>query len=320
MRAAVITTLAGPAGVEVREMPEPSTSGGDVLIDVAYAGVSFPDLLQTRGEYQQRPDLPYIPGWEVAGIVRADVGRFRAGDRVAAMPMLGGLAETVTVREDRVFPLPANISLDKGAALPLNYLTAHFALMRRARLTGGESVLVHGAAGGVGTAACQLARAYGAVVIAVVSNAEKGRIAEVAGAHEIVFVEGFRDAVRHLTQGAGVDVIVDPVGGERFLDSLRSLASEGRLLVLGFTSGTIPTVKVNRLLLGNTAVIGVGSAELWRREPGYLRQQWDELIPFLESRAIDPLIGHVFTLDDVAAAIRELDERRAVGKMLIRLR
>ena len=320
MRAAVITTLAGPAGVEVREMPEPSTSSGDVLIDVAYAGVSFPDLLQTRGEYQQRPDLPYIPGWEVAGIVRADVGRFRAGDRVAAMPMLGGLAETVTVREDRVFPLPANVSLDKGAALPLNYLTAHFALMRRARLTGGERVLVHGAAGGVGTAACQLARAYGAVVIAVVSSAEKGRIAEVAGAHEIVFVEGFRDAVRHLTRGAGVDVIVDPVGGERFLDSLRSLASEGRLLVLGFTSGTIPTVKVNRLLLGNTAVIGVGSAELWRREPGYLRQQWDELIPFLESRAIDPLIGHVFTLDDVAAAIRELDERRAIGKMLIRLR
>lgn len=320
MRAAVITTLAGPAGVEVREMPEPSTSSGDVLIDVAYAGVSFPDLLQTRGQYQQRPDLPYIPGWEVAGIVRADVGRFRAGDRVAAMPMLGGLAETVTVREDRVFPLPANVSLDKGAALPLNYLTAHFALMRRARLTGGERVLVHGAAGGVGTAACQLARAYGAVVIAVVSSAEKGRIAELAGAHEIVFVEGFRDAVRHLTRGAGVDVIVDPVGGDRFLDSLRSLASEGRLLVLGFTSGTIPTVKVNRLLLGNTAVIGVGSAELWRREPGYLRQQWDELIPFLESRAIDPLIGHVFTLDDVAAAIRELDERRAIGKMLIRLR
>lgn len=320
MRAAVITTLAGPAGVEVREMPEPSTSDGDVLIDVAYAGVSFPDLLQTRGEYQQRPDLPFIPGWEVAGIVRADVGRFRAGDRVAAMPMLGGLAETVTVREDRVFPLPANVPLDKGAALPLNYLTAHFALMRRARLTGGERVLVHGAAGGVGTAACQLARAYGAVVIAVVSSAEKGRIAEVAGAHEIVFVEGFRDAVRHLTRGAGVDVIVDPVGGERFLDSLRSLASEGRLLVLGFTSGTIPTVKVNRLLLGNTAVIGVGSAELWRREPGYLLQQWDELIPFLESRAIDPLIGHVFTLDDVAAAIRELDERRAIGKLLIRLR
>ena len=320
MRAVVITTLAGPAGVEVREMPEPTPSSGDVLIDVAYAGVSFPDLLQTRGEYQQRPDLPYIPGWEVAGIVRADVGRFRAGDRVAAMPMLGGLAETVTVREDRVFPLPANVSLDKGAALPLNYLTAHFALLRRARLTGGERVLVHGASGGVGTAACQLARAYGAVVIAVVSNAEKGRIAEVAGAHEIVLVEGFRDAVRRLTQGAGVDVIVDPVGGERFLDSLRSLASEGRLLVLGFTSGTIPTVKVNRLLLGNTAVIGVGSAELWRREPGYLRQQWDELIPFLESRAIDPLIGHVFTLDDVAAAIRELDERRAVGKMLIRLR
>jgi NADPH2:quinone reductase len=180
--------------------------------------------------------------------------------------------------------------------------------------------LVHGAAGGVGTAACQLARAYGALVIAVVSSAEKGRIAEAAGAHEIVLVDGFRDAVRRLTRGAGVDVIVDPVGGDRFLDSLRSLASEGRLLVLGFTSGAIPTVKVNRLLLGNTAVIGVGSAELWSREPGYLRQQWDDLIPLVESRAIDPVVGRVFPLDDIAAAIRELDERRAVGKMLIRLR
>src|SRR6476620_5423630 len=128
MRAAVITTLAGPAGVEVREMPEPSTPGGDVLIDVAYAAVSFPDLLQTRGEYQRRPALPYIPGWEVAGTVPADVGRFRAGDRVAAMPMLGGLAETVTGREDLLSTLPANLTLDKGAAQPLNYLTAHFAL------------------------------------------------------------------------------------------------------------------------------------------------------------------------------------------------
>ena len=320
MRAAVITTLAGPAGVEVHEVPEPSPSSDEVLIDVAYAGVGFPDLLQTRGDYQQRPDLPFIAGWEVTGIVRGDVGRFRAGDRVAAMPMLGGWAETVAVHEDRVFPLPANVSVDKAAALPLNFLTAHVALTRRARLTGGERVLVHGAAGGVGTAACQLARAYGAVVIAVVSSVEKGRIAEAAGAQEVVLVEGFRDAVRHLTQGSGVDVIVDPVGGDRFLDSVRSLASEGRLLVLGFTSGTIPTVKVNRLLLGNTAVIGVGSAELWRREPGYLRQQWDELMPLMESRAIDPVVGRVLPLEGVAAAIRELDERRAVGKVLIQPR
>jgi NADPH:quinone reductase len=319
MRAAVITSLAGPAGVEVHEVREPNRASDEVLIDVAYAGVGFPDLLQTRGEYQQRPELPFIAGWEVTGTVLADVGRFRAGDRVAAMPMLGGWAETVAVPEDRVFPLPADVSLDKGAALPLNYLTAHFALTRRARLTTGERVLVHGAAGGVGTAACQLARAYGAVVIAVVSSAEKGRIAQAAGAHEIVLVDGFRDAVSHLTQGAGVDVIVDPVGGDRFLDSLRSLASQGRLLVLGFTSGTIPTVKVNRLLLGNTAVIGVGSAELWRQEPEYLRQQWDDLIPLMESRAIDPVVGRVFPLEDVGAAIRELDERRAVGKVLIQL-
>ncbi len=319
MRAALITTLTGPTGVEVEDVPEPVSSGDQVLIDVAYAGVGFPDLLQTRGEYQRRPELPFIPGWEVAGVVRAGTGRFRTGDRVAALPMLGGLAETVTVPADRVFPLPENVSLDKGAALALNYLTMHFALIRRAQLRGGESVLVHGGAGGVGTAACQLARALGAQVIAVVSNADKGRIAEAAGAHEIVPVNRFREEVRRLTHGRGVDIVVDPVGGDRFTDSLRSLANEGRLLVLGFTGGGIPTVKVNRLLLTNTAVIGVGSAELWNREPGYLRWQWAELTPLMESGAIDPVIGRPFALDEVAAAFHELEERRAVGKVLVRV-
>jgi len=179
---------------------------------------------------------------------------------------------------------------------------------------------VHGAAGGIGTATIQLAAALGARVISVVSTPEKAEFVRGVGSHEAVLADGFKDAVKDLTEGRGVDMVVDPVGGDRFTDSLRSLAREGRLLVLGFTGREIPTVKVNRLLLGNTAVIGVGSAELWRREPGYLRQQWDELMPLMESRAIDPVVGRVFPLEDVAAAIRELDERRAVGKMLIRLR
>jgi NADPH2:quinone reductase len=212
------------------------------------------------------------------------------------------------------------VPFDKAAALPLNYLTAHYAFVRRGRLRKGETVLVHGAAGGVGTAACQLAAAYGARVIAVVSTAEKGEVARAAGAHEVVPVDGFRGAVRRLTEGHGVDVIVDPVGGGRFTDSLRCLAREGRLLVLGFTGREIPTVKVNRLLLTNTSVEGVASAEFWVDEPDFPAQQWRDLEPLLRSGALDPPIGPVFALADAASAIRELDERRAAGRVLIRMR
>jgi NADPH:quinone reductase len=320
MRAAAITALTGPDAVEVQEWPEPAPTASQVLVDVEYSGVVFPDVLQTRGEYQRRSDVPFIPGWEVSGVVRAEAGGFSAGARVAAMPIVGGFAEAVAVDAQMVFPLPDGMPFDKAAALPLNYLTVHFALTRRAQLKKGEIVLVHGAAGGVGAAACQLAAAYGARVIAVVSTVEKGEVARAAGAHDVVPVEGFRDEVRRLTEGRGVDVIVDPVGGDRFTDSLRSLAREGRLLVLGFTGREIPTVKVNRLLLSNTSVMGVGSAEFWSGAPEYAGQQWRELMPLVQSGGIDPPIGPVFALDDVAAAIRELDERRAVGRVLIRMR
>ena len=320
MRAAVITALTGPDAVQVQERPEPPPEPHQVLVDVEYAGVNFPDVLQTRGQYQRRPEVPFTPGWEVSGVVRADAGGLRAGDRVAAIPVTGGLAESVAVDGRMVFPLPGGLPFDKAAALPLNYLTAHFALTRRARLEEGETVLVHGAAGGLGAAACQLAAAYGARVVAVVSTAEKGEVARAAGAHDVVPVDGFRDEVRRLTGGRGVDVVVDPVGGDRFTDSLRSLAREGRLLVLGFTGGEIPTVKVNRLLLTNTSVLGVASAEFWSDEPDHPARQWRDLVPLVESGAIDPPIGPVFTLDDAAAAIRELDERRAAGRVLVRVR
>jgi len=319
MRAAVITALTGPDAIEIRDVPEPKPRPGRVRIDVQSAGVVFPDLLQTRGEYQMRPPLPFSPGWEVSGTVREDAGVFRAGDRVAAMPVIGGFAETVAIDTEMVFPLPESVSFDKGAVIPLNYLTADFALLRRARLTEGETVLVHGAAGGVGTAACQLAVARGARVFAVVSTPEKASVARAAGAHEVILVDGFRDEVRRLTDGRGVDVIVDPVGGDRFTDSLRSLATEGRLLVIGFAGREIPTVKVNRLLLTNTTVMGAASEEFWHTKPGFVGEQWRSLMPLMESGAIDPPIGSVFALDDAASAIRAMDERRAVGRLLIRL-
>jgi NADPH2:quinone reductase len=320
VRVAAITALTGPDAVVVQEWAEPAPKSSQVLLDVEYAGVAFPDVLHTRGAYQVRPELPFIPGWDVSGVVRTKAGGFSAGERVAAMPTIGGFAETVAVDAHMVFPLPDDVPFDKAAALPLNYLTVHFALTRRAQLKKGETLLVHGAAGGIGTAACQLAAAYGARVIAVVSTAEKGEVARAAGAHDIVAVDGFRDEVRRLTDGRGVDVIVDPVGGDRFTDSLRSLAREGRLLVLGFTGREIPTVKVNRLLMTNTSMMGVASAEFWSGEPDYAGQQWRDLMPLVQSGSIDPPIGPVFALDDAAGAIRELDERRAFGKVLIRMR
>ena len=320
MRAAMITALTGPAAVEVHDVPEPTPVAGQVLVDVRYAGVVFPDVLQTRGEYQLRPELPFIPGWEVSGVVRQDAGAFRAGDRVAAMPVVGGFAGTVAVDPAMVFPLPDVVPFDKAAGLPLNYLTMHFALARRAQVREGEVVLVHGAAGGLGTAACQLARAIGATVLAVVSTPEKGDVARAAGAPEVVAGDGFRAEVRRLTDGRGVDVVVDPVGGDRFTDSLRCLAPEGRLLVLGFTGRDIPTVKVNRLLLTNTTVMGAASAEFWRSAPGHVQQQWRDLLPLVQSAAVDPPIGSVFDLGDVTTALSEVDERRAAGRVLLCVR
>jgi NADPH2:quinone reductase len=319
VRAAVITALTGPDGVVIREVPEPRPQPGQVLIDVEYAGVVFPDVLYTRGQYQSRPELPFVPGWELSGVVRADVGAFRAGDRVAALPAIGSFAETVAVDARMVFPLPAGVSFEKAAAIPLNYLTMQFAFTRRGQLKRAETVLVHGAAGGLGIAACQLARAAGARVIAVVSSANKALVAAAAGAHDTVRVDGFRAAVRALTLGRGVDLIVDPVGGDRITDSLRCLAAEGRLLVLGFTGREIPTVKVNRLLLGNTTVMGVGSREFWAREPDLPARHWRDLVPLIDSAAIDPPIGQTFTLDDVGSAIRALDLRQAAGRVLVRV-
>lgn len=320
MRAAVLRELAGPDALRVEDIPESVPDVGQVLVDVHYAGVVFPDLLNTRGEYQMRPSLPFVPGWDVAGVVREDAEGFRAGDRVAAMPLLGGFAETVAVDHRMVFPLPPDVSLQTASAIPLNYLTMQFALSRRGQLRNGETVLVHGAAGGLGSAACQLASAYGAHVIAVVSTDAKAMIAKRSGAHEVVFAEGFLGEVRRLTAGRGVDIVVDPVGGDRFTDSLRSLATEGRVLVLGFTGRSIPTVKVNRLLLTNTTVMGAASEEFWQDNPDHARVQWTELSALIADGTIDPPVSRVYDLTEAAEALRAMDRRASAGRFVIRIK
>ena len=320
MRAALVTRLDGPSAVEVTDVPATSAADGQVLVDVRAVGISFPDLLLSKGEYQVKPDLPFPLGVDFAGVVREapDGTGFGPGDRVACVLPYGGAMETVAVRPEGVFPLPDALTFEQGAAIPMNYLTAQFALAERAGLREGETVLVHGGAGGVGTATIQVAKGYGARTIAVVSTAAKAEVATRAGADETVLVDGFRDAVRELTGGAGVDVVMDVVGGDLMTDSLRSLGTLGRLLVVGFTGGTIPEVRVNRLLLNNIDVRGVGWGAYAMARPGYMRSQWDALLPMMTSGVIAPPIGDLRPVEEVAAALTEMDERRTLGKTVLR--
>ncbi|MGV0656271.1 NADPH:quinone oxidoreductase family protein [Mycolicibacterium thermoresistibile] len=323
MRAVQVSRLDGPEAVEVVEWEEPTDSDA-VIIDVHAAGVAFPDALLTRGLYQYKPELPFIPGAEVAGEVRsAPAGAHVAkGDRVAGLTMLhGGMAEVVALAPDRVFKLPDAVSFEAGAGLLFNDLTVHCALRTRGRLSRGETVLVHGAAGGIGTSTLRLAPAWGAArTIAVVSTEDKKAVATAAGADDVVLADGFKDAVRELTGGRGVDIVVDPVGGDRFTDSLRSLAPGGRLLVLGFTAGEIPTVKVNRLLLNNVDVVGVGWGAWTFAHPGYLQEQWAELEPLLASGRVPAPEPVVYPLERAAEAIASLENRSAKGKVVLSVR
>lgn len=324
MRAAQITRLDGPDSVRVAEVDEPGGDADAVLIDVHAAGVAFPDALLTRGLYQYKPDLPFTPGAEIAGVVRsapADA-HVKAGDRVLGLTMLsGGMAEVVALPAERVFALPDGVSFEAGAGILFNDLTVQFALRTRGRLAKGETVLVHGAAGGIGTSALRLAPALGAArTIAVVSTEAKAEIARSAGASDVVLADGFRDAVKELTDGRGVDIVVDPVGGDRFTDSLRSLAVGGRLLVIGFTGGEIPTVKVNRLLLNNVDVVGAGWGAWTFSHPGYLQEQWAELQPLLASGAVPAPQPEVYPLEQAAQAIASLENRSAKGKVVLNLR
>src|SRR4051795_434210 len=313
MRAMQIVELSGPeSALKLVDIPEPDGEG--VVIDVRAAGVSFPEVLQTRGAYQIKPDLPFVPGSEVAGVVRADSNGFRAGDRVAAFPMLGGFAEVALAPAHFTFRLPDALDFAQGAALILNYHTAYFSLVNRGRLAAGETVLVHGAAGGVGTATLQVAKGLGARTIAVVSSDEKEQVARTAGADEVVRADGFKDAVKQL---GGADLVVDPVGGDRFTDSLRALNPDGRLVVVGFTGGSIPEVKVNRLLLNNIGVVGAGWGAYITQRPQVIGEIAAALDALIAAGHIRPVVGARLPLEQAAEALQLIDGRGATGKVVL---
>jgi NADPH2:quinone reductase len=327
MKAVQIVELSGPRdALRVVDVPEPSadhplTPGQGVVVEVHAAGVSFPEVLQTRGQYQVKPDLPFIPGSEVGGIVRfaPDGAGVQAGDRVAAFCILGGWAQIAVAPDFFTFELPDELDFGQGAGLVLNYHTAYFSLKLRGRLAEGETVLVHGAAGGIGTASLQIAKGLGARTIAVVSSEDKERVAREAGADEVVRSDGpWKDQAREIS-GGGVDVVIDPVGGDRFTDSLRSLREGGRVVVVGFTGGSIPEVRVNRLLLGNTEVVGAGWGGYVTRKPEVNRQIGDEIARLIEAGHVRPLVGARFPLEQAADALELIDGRGATGKVVLEL-
>jgi NADPH:quinone reductase len=322
MRSVQVASLDGPAGVRVVDAPEPVPADGQLLVEVHALGMSWPDLLQSRGQYQLKPEVPFPLCVDFAGVVRtAPAGSgVHEGDRVACCLPYGGGADLVAVHPESVFPVPDSLSLEKAAALPMNYLTAQFALETRAQLREGETVLVNGAAGGVGSASLQVAKGYGARTLAVVSTQEKADFVTALGADEAVLVDGFLGAVRELTGGRGVDVLVDVVGGDLMTDSLRSLGPLGRLLVVGFTGGSIPEVKVNRLLLNNTDVRGVGWGAYAMVRQGFMRRQWDALLPMIESGVVDPPVGTTYPVEEVARALEDLERRSVLGKTVLTLR
>lgn len=319
MRAIQVTRLDGPAAVEIRDVAEPEPVGPwgpVVLIEVKAIGVSFPDLLLSKGMYQLKPEPPFTLGVDAAGVVKsAPPGSGLAvGDRVATCAGYGAAAEVMAAGVESVFKLPDNVSFEQAAAIPMNYMTAEFVLGLRAQTKPGETVLVHGAAGGVGTATIQVAKGLGAKTIAVVSTEEKADFVRRLGADHVVLLDGFREAVQAI---GPVDVVVDVVGGDSFLDSLRVMGRFGRLMVVGFAAGEIPQVKVNRLLLNNVDVRGAAWGEYAMTTPGYLLEQWQRLLPMMASGVIDPPIGKTYAFDDFSQALIDMDERRTLGKSVV---
>lgn len=321
MRAMQITDLTGPrSALEMAELPKPERRAGQVLIEVHATGVAFPEVLQTRGMYQMKPPLPFVPGSEVAGVVidADESAGVQLGQRVAAMCLLGGWADMVVAPAHSTFALQEELDFGQGAGLILNYHTAWFTLVTRGRLQAGETVLVHGAAGGVGTSTLQVARGLGARTIAVVSSDAKEEVARAAGADVILRSYGpWKDQAKEL---GGVDVVIDPVGGDRFLDSLRSLREQGRMVVVGFTAGEIPTVKVNRLLLNNIDVVGAAWGEYALRRPDVMADTHREVSALIGAGFVSPMVGARFPLERAAEALVLLDERGATGKVVLDVR
>jgi NADPH2:quinone reductase len=322
MKALICTAWGGPDALAMGELPSPSPGAGELLVGVHACGLNFADTLMIRGKYQERPEFPFSPGLEVSGEVLetgAEVHGFEAGDRVIALCGHGGLAEQVVVPAGNAVRLPQGMDFVTAAGFAVAYGTAHVGLERRARLQPGEVLLVHGAAGGVGLAAVEVGRQMGAIVIATASSEEKLALAKAHGARHVINYrqENFREQVKALTDGRGADVIFDPVGGEVFDQSIRCINWEGRILVVGFASGSIPELAVNLTLVKNMSVVGVYWGAYRTRDAAVLQESWRQLLQWLADGALSPHISATYPLVQAPAALDSLMERRSTGKVVV---
>lgn len=322
MKALLCRTLTGIDDLKVEEVEPPKPGAGEVLIDVAAAGVNFPDVLLTQGKYQFKAPLPFPPGFELAGTVTevgADVTHVKPGDRAIAIVTHGAFAEQCVARATRVVPLPAQADIELAAATMFTYATSWHALKDRAALARGETLLVLGAAGGTGLAAVELGKLLGARVIAAASSPEKLAVCREHGADEAIDYskEDLREGVKRVAGAAGVDVVYDPVGGTITEAAFRSLAWRGRLLVIGFTAGDIPKIPLNLPLLKGASIVGVFLGAFTEREPAAAREDMREIVEMLALGRIRPHISNRYPLERGVEALREVAERRAKGKVLI---
>jgi NADPH2:quinone reductase len=324
MKAVLCKAFGPPESLVLEDMPAPVPGKGEVLIDVHAAGMNFPDSLMLAGKYQFKPAFPFAPGGEVGGVVAAvgeGVTRVKPGDRVMGVTMWGACAEQIVIAERKVMKIPATMPFDVAAGFGVVYGTSYHALADRGHLKAGETLLVHGSAGGVGLAAVELGKAMGATVIATASTEEKLAIAKAHGAdHGVLSTDGFKDKVKELTGGRGADVIYDPVGGDVFDQSLRCIAWEGRLLVVGFASGRIPEAPANLLLLKGCQLVGVFWGQAVERDPAHSAASFAQMFKWFEEGKLKPLVSHHFALADAGKAIRMLMDRKATGKLIVQVR
>ncbi|MCY3914406.1 MAG: NADPH:quinone oxidoreductase family protein [Chloroflexi bacterium] len=323
MKAVLCHQFGTPGDLAIADVPSPPLGAGQVRIAVRACGVNFPDVLMIQGLYQLKPPFPFSPGLEVAGDIieiAGDAQGVQLGARVMATMMYGGFAEEVVVPAAGILPMPPEMSYEHGAGFSLAYGTSHVALTHRGQLQSGETLLVLGAAGGVGLTAVELGKRLGAQVIAAASTREKLELARAYGADELINYksENLRDRLNELTDGRGVDVIYDPVGGDLFDQAVRRLAWEGRYLVIGFASGRIPSLPANIALLKNASIVGTFWGAYLRNDPGVIHDSFAILTDCYTAGLLKPHIHQVFALDEAPSALRQLMDRRAMGKVLLK--
>ncbi|GAB92648.1 putative oxidoreductase [Gordonia rhizosphera NBRC 16068] len=316
----MLTAENGPSALELTDVPDPKPADGQVLVDIKSCGICFPDLLMSQGKYQLRVPTPFTPGTEVAGVVREapEGSTVKVGDKVLVASIVGGFAEQVVAAPEQLLPLPEGLTFDQGAAMGINYQTALFALKVRAQTAPGEVVGVLGAAGGVGTASIMVAKAMGAKVIAIVHRKGADELLRSAGADEIVQLEEGWGAELKKIAPEGVDVMIDPSGGDVFDEALRQVAPDGRYVVIGFAAGGIPTVKLNRVLFRNIAVVGAAWGEYVRTHPGVPELLHDELTEMIAA-GMSPQVNVTYTLDELPKALTDLAEGRILGKAVVKI-